>query len=104
MAPIIIAALLLLIGSTLVSFQVASRRLPRLERPFGAKPVPAIVSLATYLVFLLAAVTLLWHRYGWPSGIGTIIAGVWVLPPWFESLWLKRFRRQTRAIGREPRY
>ena len=102
MVHILTAGLLLIIGSTLVSFQSASRRLPRFDRPMGAKPIPGIVSLVIYIICFLASVGLLWRSYGWLAGIGTFIVGFWVIPPWFESLWLKRFKRQARAVGYEP--
>jgi hypothetical protein len=96
---LVVAASFLILGSALASFQVASRQLSPLERPMGARARPALVSLLLYVLLLAAAIVLMWGRYGPVGGVGTAIAGIWVFPPWFRSLWLKRLRSQSRASG-----
>lgn len=91
----LVVAVLLLIGSVLLGFQLACHRLPRLERPLaGRSPGPMLVCIGVYAASFVASIVLAWSTFGWLAGLSTLVIGFWVLPQLFASWWLKRFGYQ----------
>ena len=90
---VFLGVILLLVSGLVLGWAQATHALPRLDRPLLVRGWGALWVLALGLTLDALSVVVVWFALGWVAGVGAIVAGIWVLPPAFQSFFRRRFSR-----------
>lgn len=88
-----VGSAVLLVGSFLLGFMFATRRLDLMRRPRISYGGPAIIIMVLGFASYLAGVVLIWTANGWVWGLAAVVVGFWVLPSIFEGFFASIYRR-----------
>ena len=89
----VLGVILLLVSGVVLGWAQATHALPRLYRPRLVRGWGALWVLGLGLGLDALSVAVVWMAVGWVAGVAAIVAGIWVLPPAFQSFFRRRFSR-----------